>query len=101
LRDHVPGQKPRLNDVELVCLLVAQQLLGIASNRRWIRYAHTHLKDMFPTLPQQLGYGKRVRQSGGMLAAVITELARATPSWGEITRLVDSAPVHAENHGGP
>lgn len=80
-RDHVPGQKPRLNDVELVCLLVAQHLLGIASDRRWIRYAHTHLKGMFPALPQQSGYGKRVRKSGGMLAAVITELARDTPSW--------------------
>ncbi|MGB3376279.1 MAG: IS982 family transposase, partial [Microbacterium sp.] len=27
-RDHHPGRKPVLNDVELLCLLVAQHLLG-------------------------------------------------------------------------
>ncbi len=78
-RDHHPGRKPALDDVELLCLLVAQQLLGIASDRKWIRYARTHLLDMFPTLPQQSGWGKRVRQSAGLLSAVITELARDTP----------------------
>ena len=92
-RDHHPGRKPALNDAELLCLLVAQHLLGIASDRKWIRYAHAHLKGMFPNLPGQSGWGKRVRQSTGLLSAVITELARDTPSWGEITRLVDSTPL--------
>ena len=92
-RDHHPGRKPALNDVELLCLLVAQHLLGIASDRKWIRYARTHLKGMFPNLPAQSGWGKRVRQSTGLLSAVITELARDTPSFGEITRLVDSTPL--------
>ena len=82
-----------MNDVELLCLLVAQQLLGIASDRKWIRYARTHLLDMFPSLPQQSGWGKRVRQSTGLLSAVITELARDTPSWADGTRLLDSTPV--------
>ena len=88
-----PGRKPVLTDVELLCLVVAQQLLGIASDRKWIRYAQTHFADMFPNLPQQSGWGKRVRQAIGLLSAVFTELARDTPSWGEITRLVDSTPL--------
>lgn len=92
-RDRHPGRKPALNDIELLCLLVAQQLLGIASDRKWIHYAHPHLKGMFPALPQQSGWGKRVRQSTGLLSAVITELARDTPSWGDITRLIDSTPL--------
>lgn len=92
-RHHSPGRKPALNDVELLCLLVAQHLLGIASDRKWIRYARTHLKGMFPNLPQQSGWGKRVRQSTGLLSAVIAELARDTPSWGEVTRLIDSTPL--------
>jgi len=92
-RDHRPGRKPVLNDVELLCLLVAQHLLGIASDRKWIRYARTHLIGMFPNLPGQSGWGKRVRQATGLLSAVITELARDTPSWNEIIRLVDSTPV--------
>ena len=33
---------------------------------------------MFPHLPGQSGYGKRLRGLGGLLAAVITELARDT-----------------------
>lgn len=92
-RDHHPGRKPALNDVELLCLLVAQHLLGIASDRKWIRHARTHLMGMFPNLPGQSGWGKRVRQSTGLLSAVITELARDTPSWNEMTRLIDSTPV--------
>jgi hypothetical protein len=34
-----PGRKPALDDGELLCLAVAQHLLGIASERRWIRPA--------------------------------------------------------------
>lgn len=92
-RDRWPGRKPALNDVELLCLLVAQHLLGIASDRKWIRYARRHLIDVFPALPGQSGWGKRVRQATGLISAVITELARDTPTWNELTRLVDSTPV--------
>lgn len=92
-RDHRRGRKPTLSDPELVCLAVAQQLLGFASERRWIRYASTYLAAMFPHLPAQSGYGKRLRAAGGLLAAVTTELARATPSWHDLLRLVDSTPV--------
>ena len=92
-RDHLPGGKPLLSDAELVCLAVAQQLLGIASERRWIRFARAKLAGMFPCLPGQSGYGKRLRRHGGLLAAVITELARDTESWHDLLRLVDSTPL--------
>lgn len=94
-RDHRPGRKPALTDAELLCLVVAQQLLQVASDRRWIRYARKHLRGMFPTLPGQSGYGKRVRALGGLISAVITELARDTPTWHDVLRLVDSTPVPA------
>jgi len=92
-REHRRGRKPVLSDAELLCLAVAQHLLGIASERRWIRYARKHLAGMFPHLPGQSGYGKRLRASGGLLAAVITELARDTASWHDLLRLVDSTPL--------
>jgi hypothetical protein len=92
-RDHRPGRKPALSDAELACLAAAQHLLGIGSERRWIRYAHAHLAGMFPHLPGQSGYGKRLRALGGLLAAVITELARDTASWHDPLRLVDSTPL--------
>jgi hypothetical protein len=92
-RDHRPGRKPTLTDPELVCLAVAQHLLGIASERRWIRYPRAHLTGPFPYLPNQSGYGKRLPAHGGLLAAVITELARDTASWHDLLRLVDSTPL--------
>lgn len=92
-RDHRPGRKPVLTDAELICLAVAQHLLGIASERRWVRYAHKHLAAAFPHLPGQSGYSKRLRAAGGLLATVITELARDSDSWHDLLRLVDSTPL--------
>jgi hypothetical protein len=92
-REHLPGRKPRLSDAEFVCVALAQQLLGVASERRWIRYARAHLRELFPYLPTQSGYGKRLRALGGLLAAVITELARDSPSWFDQLRLLDSTPL--------
>jgi hypothetical protein len=49
-RDRHPGREPVLNDVELLCLIVAQHLLVIASERKWVRCTHAHLAGMFPDL---------------------------------------------------
>jgi hypothetical protein len=92
-RAHRPGRKPVLTDAELLCLAVAQQLLQVASERRWIRYVHTHLAGLFPHLPNQSGYSKRLRAAGPLISKVITELARDTPSWEEHLRLLDSTPL--------
>ncbi|MCB0887366.1 MAG: IS982 family transposase [Propionibacteriaceae bacterium] len=92
-RDHCPGRKPKLSDAELICVAVAQHLLGIAAERHWIRYARKHLIGMFPDLPGQSGYGKRLRAQGGLISAVITELARDVDSWHDLLRLVDSTPL--------
>lgn len=92
-RDRRPGRKPVLSDAELLCLAVAQHLLGFSSESRWIRYSRIHLSEMFPGIPHQSGYNKRLRAAGPLIAAAITELARDTPSWHEVLRLVDSTPV--------
>jgi hypothetical protein len=85
--------KPRLSDVELLCLVVAQQLLGFASERRWVRFANTNLREMFPALPQQSGYSKRVRAADKLIAAVIPHLAHDVDSWHDQIRLLDSTPI--------
>jgi transposase len=92
-RAHRPGRKPVLSDAELLCLAVAQHLLGVASERRWVRYARKNLIGLFPRMPKQSGYGKRLRNSGPLISRVITELARDTDSWHDLLRLVDSTPV--------
>ena len=92
-RDRRPGRKPGLSDAELLCLVVAQQLLGYSSETRWIRYARTHLTGMFPDIPQQSGYNKRLRAAGTLISATITALAKDTPSWRDVLRLGDSTPL--------
>lgn len=92
-RARIPGRKPALSDAELLCLATAQHLLGISSERKWIRYAHKHLAGMFPNLPGQSGFGKRLRNQAGLVSAVITALARDIPSWTEDLRLLDSTPL--------
>jgi hypothetical protein len=46
-----PGRRPKLSDAELVCLAVAQVLLGCNSERRWLRFADRRLGHLFPYLP--------------------------------------------------
>ncbi|MEX5312810.1 hypothetical protein [Kocuria sp. CPCC 205233] len=56
-RDRPPDRKYALNDVERLCLYVAQHLFGIASDRKGIRYARRDVTGMFPNLPPAIGMG--------------------------------------------
>ena len=61
------GLTPRLSDAELITLVVLQALLDFTSEARWVHYTNSHLHTMFPYLPTQSAYNKRVRESTGML----------------------------------
>ena len=87
------GRRPRLTDAELVCLAVAQVLLGFDSEHRWIRFAYCRLGHLFGYLPGQPGYHKRVKAAAPLLAAAISHLARVSPSWCDQLRLVDATPL--------
>jgi len=87
------GRRPELTDAELVCLAVAQVLLGFDSERRWIRFAHGRLGHLFPCLPGQPGYHKRLKAAAPLLAKAISHLAQASPSWCDSLRLLDATPV--------
>ena len=82
-----------LTDPELVCLAAAQALLGFTSEAHWLRYARKHLAGMFPYLPQQSGYNKRLRASVGLVRRVIRLLARSTDFWLDNCWIADSTPV--------
>lgn len=58
------GIAPLISDAELVTLPVIQALLGFTSEARWLRFATTHLRHLFPHLPQQPGYNKAATQPG-------------------------------------
>jgi Transposase DDE domain len=88
-----PGRKPKLSDAELVCLAVAQVLLGCNSERRWLRFARHRLGHLFPYLPTASAYNRRLRRAAPLVALAIGDLAAHTPSFSDQLRLVDSTPV--------
>ena len=88
-----PGQPKRLSDAELVCLAVAQVLLGARSEHHWLRMCYARLGHLFPYLPKQPGYHKRLKSAAPLLAATIDHLARQSPSWQDQVRLIDATPV--------
>ena len=87
------GIAPRLSDAELVTLAVLQALLGYTSESRWLRHARAHLEHLFPYLPHQPGYNKRLRAAAGLITAVIRVLAADTSLWSDDVWVVDSTPV--------
>lgn len=87
------GRPPQLTDSELVCLAVAQALLGFRSEARWIRFARTHLVDMFPHLPKRPGYNKRLRTALPLVKQAIRMLAMDSDFWFDHHWIVDSTPV--------
>lgn len=42
-----PGQRNKLSDAELICLAVAQVLLGFPSQHHWLRFAYGRLGHLF------------------------------------------------------
>ena len=84
---------PKLSDAELLTVAVLQALLGFTSERRWIRWAHAYLHPMFPYLPQQPGYNKRLRRLADTMAWLVTRLGAATSIADDTVWVVDSTPV--------
>jgi len=87
------GIAPKLSDAELLTLAVMQVLLGHANETGWLRYATAHLSHLFPYLPGQAGYNKRLRKSAASLQAMIRLLGEDTDVWADDTWLIDSTPV--------
>jgi Transposase DDE domain len=87
------GLHPKLSDAELVTLSVLQVLLGFEDEARWVRYAKAHLRHLFPYVPGQSGYNKRLRKAASMLRSVMRILATDIDAWADDTWLIDSTPV--------
>ena len=86
-------RRPKITDAELVCLAVAQILLDIPSERHFLRYALTRLGHLFPYLPKQSGYNKRMRALAPQIVRLLNAIAFCSPSWCDNLRLLDSTPV--------
>jgi hypothetical protein len=87
------GIAPGLSDAELITLAVLQALLGYVSEARWLRFARKQLRGLFPRLPGQPGYNKRLRKLTGTMCWLVKVLARDTSLWADDVWVVDSTPV--------
>jgi hypothetical protein len=88
-----PGNPPKLADSELLCLAVAQVLLGYRSERRWLRTVADRLGHLFPYVCGQAAYNRRLRRAAPLVATISHALAVASPSWCDQWRLLDATPV--------
>ena len=86
-------RRPKITDAELVCLAVAQILLDCPSERRFLRFAMVRLGHLFPYLPKQPGYNKRMRALAPQIVRLLNAIAFCSPSWCDNVRLLDSTPV--------
>ena len=82
-----------LTDAEVVTLAVAQQIMGITSDYRFIRTAIKQLAHLFPGLTKRSGYFKRRDRLADTIEWLIPMFASQAPGWDDDLLLVDSTPV--------
>jgi hypothetical protein len=89
----LPGRPPRLSHPELLCLAVMQAMLGFHCEARWLRHVRKHYRHLFPFIPLDPGYNKRLRAALPQLKRMIRMLAQDTDFWHDTVWITDSTPV--------
>ena len=87
------GFQPGISDAELVTLAVMQALLQMPKERRFLRYARRHLLSMFPGLPGQTSYNRRLRALADTMAWLVGMLACQVSVVTDQVWIADSTPV--------
>ena len=82
-----------VTDAEVVTLAVAQAIMGITSDERFLAVAGKRLSHLFPRLPQRPGYYKRRERLSDAIEALIAVFARDSPGYHDDLLLVDSTPI--------
>jgi hypothetical protein len=88
-----PNARRRVSDAEIVTLCVAQAIMGIPSDRRFLAVARKRLDHLFPDLPRQAGYHKRRRRLADAIEWLLGVFASSSPGFGDDLLLIDSTPV--------
>jgi Transposase DDE domain len=83
----------RLTDAEVVTLCVAQVMLGVSSDRRFLRLAKRQLAHLFPVLPKQPGLHKRRAKLADTIAWLVEVFASQSPAANDAVVVIDSTPV--------
>jgi len=82
-----------LTDAEVVTLAVAQAIMGIPSDARFLKAARKQLVHLFPLLPNRPGYLKRRQRLSETIEALTVVFASDSPGFHDNLVLVDSTPV--------
>jgi hypothetical protein len=82
-----------VTDAEVVTLCVAQAIMGIPSDRRFLKTARKQLRGLFPRIPAQPAYFKRRRRLADTIEWLISVFASQSPADNDDLLLVDSTPV--------
>jgi hypothetical protein len=82
-----------VTDAEVITLCVAQAIMGITSDPRFLAVARKRLIHLFPTLPDRAGFYKRREALSDTIEALIAEFAAHSPGAADDVLLVDSTPV--------
>ena len=93
LPDRAENARRRITDAEVVTLCVAQAIMGIPSDQRFLAVAAKRLGHLFPQLPQRPGYWKRRQRLADVIEALVGQFARLSPGWDHDLLVVDSTPV--------
>ncbi|HEY6544178.1 MAG TPA: IS982 family transposase [Dokdonella sp.] len=93
LPEPAANARRRVSDSEIVTLCVAQAIMGVPSDRRFLRLAARALGDLFPVLPAQSGYFKRRRKLADTIEWLLGVFASKSPGWTDDLLLIDSTPV--------
>ena len=89
-----PGNaRRRVTDAEVATLCVAQAIMGIPSDRRFLAVARRRLRHLFPELPAQPGFHKRRARLGETIEWLIGVFAAESPGSHDDLLLIDSTPV--------
>jgi hypothetical protein len=83
----------RILDAEVITLAIAQAIMGIPSDPRFLAVAARRLAHLFPELPERTAFHKRRLRLSGVIERLISEFARHSPGFYDELLLVDSTPV--------
>ena len=83
----------RITDAELVTLCVAQAIMGVPSDRRFLAVAKKRLIHLFPELPSQSAYWRRRRRLSDAIEWLMAVFASQSPGFSDPLLLCDSTPV--------
>ena len=87
------GRPQTITDNELLCLMVAQMLLGQPSDRRFLAVASWRLGHLFPQRPSQSRYNERCRALAPKLVTLWRAIACELPGFHDTICLVDTTPL--------